>query len=197
MTVGRTSGLTTPQGHFLHAVLLGDRSLARRLQLRAEQDATACAAVLEGAFVVVIGRLRQTRFGPAETRLFSQRVMGHVRADSGVTVDDVSRIIYRELGNVVSGDDVVPAHSVVAQQAVVAAATTELRLTPGEIDRVISEAESLARQWAFALESYRPSLLMRWRFELAEGRWYGSAGRERWAAERMGAFVTWLGALRS
>lgn len=197
MTVGRTSGLTTPQGHFLHAVLLGDRSLARRLRARAEQDATACAAVLEGAFVVVIGRLRQTRFGPMEIRLFSQQVMGHVHADSGVTVDDVSRIIHRDLGNVVHGDDVVPAHSVVAQQAVVAAATTELRLTPGEIDRVISEAESLARQWGFELGSYRPSLLMRWRFELAEGRWYGSLGRERWAAERLGSFVTWLGAIRS
>ncbi|WBB93405.1 hypothetical protein [Verrucosispora sp. WMMC514] len=192
-----TVGLTTPQGHFLHAVLLGDRSLARRLQSRAKQDATAYAAVLEGAFVVVIGRLRQTRFGPTEIRLFSQQVMGRIRADAGVTVDDVSRIIHLELGNVVSGDDVVPAHSVAGQQAVVAAATTELRLTPGEIDRVISEAESLARQWGFELVPYRPSLLMRWRFELAEGRWYGSADRKRWAAERMGAFVTWLGALRS
>jgi hypothetical protein len=197
MTTGRANGLTTPQGHFLHAVLLGDRSLAHRLQTRAGQDAKALAAVLEGAFVVVIGRLCQNRFGPVEIRLFSERVTEHVQSESGVTVDKVSRIIHRELGDVITDDDVAPAHRVAAQKAVVATATRELKLTPGEIDRMISKSESLAKQWGFELTPYRPSLLMRWRFELAEARWYGSSARDRWSAERMGAFVAWLGAIRA
>lgn len=103
--------MTTPQGNFLHAVLLGDRALVRRLQSRANQDARALTAVPEGAFVVVLGRLSQNRFGPVEIRRFSERVTERVEYDYGVTADEVSRIIHDELGGVATGDDVLPAQS--------------------------------------------------------------------------------------
>ncbi|MCM0679184.1 hypothetical protein NCC78_31625, partial [Micromonospora phytophila] len=192
MTTGRASGLTTPQGHFWHAALLGDRSLARRLQSRAMQDTKALAAVLEGMFIVVIGWLRQNRFGPVEIRLFSERVTERIQAEQSVTTDEVSRLIHRELEDAATDDDVAPAHRVWAQKEVIATATRELKLTPGEIDRMISNAEWLARQWGIELRPYRPGLIMRWRFELAEGRWYGPSARDRWRAERMGAFIAWL-----
>lgn len=197
MTTGPASGLTTLQGHSWHAILLGDRSLAHRLQSRARQDTKALAAVLEGMFVVVIGRLCQNRFGPMEIRLFAERVTERIRAEYGVTADEVARIIHRELGDEITDDDVDPARRVAAQKAAIVTATRELKLTPGEIDHMISKSETLAKQWGFDLTPYRPGLLTRWRFEVAEARWYGPSARDRWSAERMGAFVTWLGTVRN
>jgi hypothetical protein len=194
--VTRTSGLTTLQGYFWHAVLVGDRSLVHRLRSPARQDKYAVAAVLEGMFVLMIGRLCQNRFGPTEIRLFAERAAQRVEAEHGVTAEEMSRIIHRELGDAIANDDVDPAQEVAAQTAVVATAARELKLTPSEIDRMICRSESLAKHWGFALTPYRPGLLMRWRFELAEARWYGRSARDRWSAERMGAFITRLRAVR-
>jgi hypothetical protein len=191
MATGRASGLSTLQGHFWHATLLGDRSLARRLQSRALQDPTAVTAVLEGMFVVLIGWLCQHRFGPEEIRLFSERVTERINPEHGVSADEVSQPIYHELDGV-DDSNVSPAHRVAAQRAAISTAARELKLTPGEIDRVISKSESLAKQWGIDLTPYRPGLLMRWRFEVAEARWYGPAARDRWSAERMGAFIPWF-----
>ncbi|MFI7080382.1 hypothetical protein ACIBO1_24060 [Micromonospora sp. NPDC049903] len=179
MTTRRNRGLTTSQGHFLYAVLLGDRSLARRLESSAGQDVRACAAVLEGAFVVVIGRMCQNRFGPAEINLFSQRVVRCVATDRGATAEEVSRIIHRELDGSATGDDVGPARPFAVQTAVVATAIRELRLPPGEVRAVISESESHAKQRGFELRPYRPSLLTRRRLELAEERWHRSSVQDR------------------
>ncbi|MET8086599.1 hypothetical protein [Micromonospora sp. NPDC005237] len=135
MATGRTNGLSTTQGHYRHAILLGNVPLARRLRARAELD--------------------------------------------------------RELGKA-ADDDVRPVRHGTTELAVVITATRDLELKPGEIDRLTSTAEGIARQWGIDLPVYRPGLIMRWRFEIAEGRWYGYPARRRWSAERMGAFVGWL-----
>ncbi|MGI5520498.1 hypothetical protein ACQEUX_06045 [Micromonospora sp. CA-259024] len=192
MATGRASKLSTRQGYYWHALLLGDHSLARRLRSGALLDKKALAAVLEGMFVVMVGWLRPDPLCPMEIHRFAERVTERIHAEHGVTADEVSRLIHRELGDATGDADITPAHRVVAQLAVITTALGGLGLMPGNIDRMISEAEGLVRQWGLDLPAYRPGFLLRWRFELAEARWYGSSARNRWKVERAGAFVSWL-----
>ncbi|MET8042056.1 hypothetical protein ABZU25_14490 [Micromonospora sp. NPDC005215] len=192
MTTGRASGLSTVQGFYWHAFLLGDRPLARRLQQRAFDHPTAVGGVLVGMFVVVVGWLCPGRYHPAEISQFAERVSRHTGATYGVTADEVARIILRELGEPAGDEDVGPTHPGTAELAVIITATRDLELRPGDIDSMISSAEGLARKWGTDPTAYRPGFIMRWRFEIAEGRRYGLAARKRWSAERMGAFVSWI-----
>ncbi|MET8254132.1 hypothetical protein [Micromonospora sp. NPDC005197] len=191
MATGRTSGLSTMQGHYWHAILLGNVPLARRLQARAELDKRSLGGVLVGMFIVMVDWLRLDLYSPAEIRRFAERVARLTHATLGVTEGEVSRLIDRELGET-ADDDVRPVRHGTTELAVVITAAGDLELKPGEIDRLISTAEGIARQWGIDLPVYRPGLIMRCRFEIAEGRWYGYPARRRWSAERMGAFVGWL-----
>ncbi|MEU8179325.1 hypothetical protein AB0B85_21030 [Micromonospora sp. NPDC049044] len=188
MTTGRASGLSTVQGYYWHAVLLGDRSLARRLHPRAFLDKRALGGVLVGMFRVALGWLAPDPGNPAEIRQFAEWVSKYTYPTYGVPADEVSLLILRELGEA-PDDDVTPAHPGIAELAVVMTAVRDLELKPGHFDRMISGGEEFARQLGINLAAYRPGPVMRWRFEMAEGRWYGYSARKRWGAERMGAFV--------
>ncbi|MEU8422714.1 hypothetical protein AB0C15_17745 [Micromonospora sp. NPDC048835] len=191
MTTRQASGLSTVQGHYWHAVLLGNRSLARRLQPRAFLDRRALGGVLLGTFRVVLRWLDPNPNDHAEIRQFAERVTSYTYATYGVPVDEVSQCMLREMGEA-PDDDVEPAHPGIAELAVVMTGVRDLELKPGDIDRMISGGEEFARQWGITLAAYRPGPIMRWRFEMAEGRWYGYSARRRWSAERMGAFTNWL-----
>lgn len=143
-------------------------------------------------FSVAIRWLSPDRHNPTEIRLFAERVTKHTHATYGVTADEVSRAILWELGDAAGDEDVSPAHPGLAELAVIATAVRDLELKPGDIDRLISSAEGLARQRGINLAAYRPGPVMRWRFEMAELRRYGYPARKRWSAERMGAFVDWM-----
>ncbi|MGC4812799.1 hypothetical protein ACLQ29_19935 [Micromonospora sp. DT228] len=191
MTTGRASGLSSVQGYYWHAVLLGNRSLARRLQPGAFPDRKALGGVLWGMFRVGLEWLDPDPRNPAEIREFAERVTRYTYATYGVPADEVSQLILREMGEA-PDDDVPPAHPGIAELAVVMTAVRDLELKPGHLDRLISGAEGFVRQLGISLPAYRPGLITRLRFELAEGRWYGYSARRRWSAERMGAFVDWL-----
>ncbi|MFG1866767.1 hypothetical protein [Micromonospora arborensis] len=205
MTTGRASGLSTTQGYYWHAYLLGDRSLVRRLQPRAFLDRRALGGVLLGMFSVAVRWLSPDQHNPAEIRLFAERVTkewsalldtaaatGIAHGRHGVTADEVSRAILWELGEAAGDDDAGPPHPGLPELAVVITAVRDLELKPGDIDRLITSAEGLARQWGIDLVAYRPGFITRWRFEMAELRRYGCPARKRWSAERMGAFVDWM-----
>ncbi|MET7671400.1 hypothetical protein [Micromonospora luteifusca] len=192
MTTGRASGLSTAQGYYWHAYLLGDRALVRRLQPRAFLDRRALGGVLLGMFSVAGSWLSPDQHNPAEIRLFAERVSKYTHAAHGVTADEVSRAIRWESGEAAGDEDVSPPHPGLAELAVVITAVRDLELKPGDIDRMISSAEGLARQWGINLVAYRPGPILRWRFEMAELRRYGYPARKRWSAERMGAFVDWM-----
>ncbi|MER7890835.1 hypothetical protein ABTX15_13525 [Micromonospora sp. NPDC094482] len=193
MPTKRASGLTTLEGHVWHAYLLGARSVLRRLGSRT-RDKTALAATFEAVCRGVISRLGQYCCGPAEIRQFAElAARSRPRGTAGLTADEVSRVIFSELDAGGTDNDIAPAHRVLAQTAILTTTVRELGLTPNEFDELVSEAESRATQWGYKLTPYRPGLLMRWRFEIAEGRWYGwPSGRQRWSDERMGAFLSWL-----
>ncbi|MEV1318966.1 hypothetical protein AB0J14_23130 [Micromonospora arborensis] len=205
MTTGRASGLSTTQGYYWHAYLLGDRSLVRRLQPRAFLDRRALGGVLLGMFSVAVRWLSPDQHNPAEIRLFAERVTKewsalldaaaateHTHAAHGVTAEEVSRAIRGELGEAAGDEDAGPARPGLPELAVVSTAVRDLELKPGDIDRMISSAEGLARQWGINLVAYRPGFILRWRFEMAELRRYGYPARKRWSAERSGAFVVCL-----
>ncbi|PYC63871.1 hypothetical protein C7C45_31100 [Micromonospora arborensis] len=158
--------------------------------------------MLLGMFSVAVRWLSPDRHNPAEIRLFAERVTKewsalldaaaateHTHAAHGVIVDEVSRAIRGELGEAAGDEDAAPAHPGLPELAVVVTAVRDLGLKPGDIDRLITSAEGLARQWGINFVSYRPGFILRWRFEMAELRRYGYPARKRWSAERSGAFV--------
>ncbi|MEU8329146.1 hypothetical protein [Micromonospora sp. NPDC048839] len=191
MTTGRASGLSSVQGYYWHAVLLGNRSLARRLQPRAFLDRRALGGVVRGMFRVALEWLDPDPRNHAEIRQFAERVTRYTYATYGVPADEVSQLILCEMGEV--PDDGGPsAYAGIAELAVVMTAVRDLELKPGHLDRLISGAEEFVRRLGISLPAYRPGLFTRLRFELTEGNWYGYSARRRWSAERMGAFVDWL-----
>ncbi|MEU7677450.1 hypothetical protein AB0C42_21845 [Micromonospora taraxaci] len=190
MNTGRATRLSTSQGYYWHAMLLGNRTLARRVLTTAKPDDRALAAVLAGMFTVTVRWLRPDLDSPEEIHQFAERVTTRLQAASDVTADEIALLVTEQFADVPEVD-ITPPRRVAAQWGVIVTATVGLGLAPGNLDRLISEAEGLARQWGFDLPTYQPGPLLRLRFELAEGRWYGYSARERWRAERMGAFVEW------
>ncbi|GAB4106790.1 hypothetical protein GCM10028790_58090 [Micromonospora taraxaci] len=190
MTTGRATRLSTSQGYYWHAMLLGNRTLARRVLTTAKPDNRALAAVLAGMFKVTVRWLRPDLDSPEEIHQFAERVTMRLQAASDVTADEIALLVTEQFADVPEVD-ITPPRRVAAQWGVIVTATVGLGLAPGNLDRLISEAEGLARQWGIDVVAYRPGPLLRWRFEMAEGRWYGYSARERWRTERMGAFVDW------
>ncbi|MGW3888119.1 hypothetical protein ACWD69_05475 [Micromonospora chokoriensis] len=190
MTTGRATSLSTSQGYYWHAMLLGNRPLARRVLRTTEPDNRALAAVLAGMFKVTVRWLRPDLDSAEEIHQFAERVTKRLQAASDVTADEIALLVTEQFAEV-PDVEITPPRRVAAQWGVIVTATVGLGLAPGNLDRLISEAEGHVRQWGIELPTYRPGLLLRLRFEVAEGRWYGYSARERWRAERMGAFVEW------
>lgn len=182
--------LTTLEGHYLRAGLLGCRRLTRQLERKgARRDSMALFGVVEAAFVMVLGHLSRYDFRPTDLPSFAAQAARLTSTGrEPVTADEVARLVRHELGQPVSIADIEGYRDVPVRRAVIGTAVRHLRFTLHDLDNLLRKAELLAAQWGFAATPYHPGPMTGVYGMVAGVRWSGWQAR-RSRHERIGSVL--------